>query len=61
MLGIIVTEQIGYANALWAGLSLIGALLGNLEGILLKGHLRDMNSTSKYLCEPGGHSGFKSE
>jgi hypothetical protein len=50
-----------YANALWAGLPLIGAFLGNLEGILLPGHLGEMNSTSEYLCEPGGHSGFKSE
>jgi len=48
-------------NALWAGLLLIGTLLGNLEGIRLPGHLREMNSTSEYLCEPGGHSGFKSE
>jgi len=30
-----------YANALWADLPLIGALLGNLEGIRLPGHLRD--------------------
>jgi hypothetical protein len=50
-----------YANALRAGLPLIGALLGNLKGIHLPGHLREMNSTSEYLCEPGGHSGFKSE
>ena len=50
-----------YADALWAGLPLTGALLGNLEGIHLPGHLREMNSTSEYLCEPGGHSGFKSE
>jgi len=27
-----------YANALWAGLPLTGALLGNLEGICLPGH-----------------------
>jgi hypothetical protein len=47
-----------YANTLWAGRLLIGALLGNLEGILLPGHLREMNSTSEYLCEPGGHSSF---
>jgi len=50
-----------YTNALWAGLRLIGALMGNLEGILLPGHLREMNSTCEYLCKPGGHSGFKSE
>jgi len=50
-----------YVNALWADLPLIGALLGNLEGIRLPGHLREMNSTSEYLCEPGVHSGFKSE
>ena len=50
-----------YANALWVGLPLIGAFLGNLEGIRLSGHLREMNSTSEYLCEPGGHLGFKSE
>jgi hypothetical protein len=50
-----------YANSLRAGLPLIGALLGNLEGIHLQVHLREMNSTSEYLCEPGGHSGFKSE
>jgi hypothetical protein len=50
-----------YANALWMGLPLIGALLGNLDGICLLGHLREMNSTSEYLREPGGHSGFKSE
>ena len=50
-----------YANALWAGLPLIGTLLGNLEGIRLPGHLREMNSTSEYLCKPGSHSGFKSE
>jgi hypothetical protein len=50
-----------YANALWAGLPLIGALLGNLEGIHLLGHLREVNSTSEYFCEPGGHAGFKSE
>ena len=50
-----------YANALWVGLPLIGAFLGNLEGILLLGHLGEMNSTSEYLCEPGGHSGFKSK
>ena len=35
-----------YENATWAGLPLIGALLGNLEGIRLPGHLREMNSTS---------------
>jgi hypothetical protein len=50
-----------YANSLWAGLPLIEAFLGNLEGILLPRHLREMNSTSEYRCEPGGHSGFKSE
>jgi hypothetical protein len=50
-----------YANALWAGLRLIGVLLENLEGIRLPGHLREMNSTSEYLCKPGGYSGFKSE
>jgi hypothetical protein len=50
-----------YANALWAGLSLIGALLGNLDGIRLPGHLRVMRSISEYLCEHGGQSGFKSE
>jgi hypothetical protein len=43
------------------GLPLIEAFLGNLGGILLPGHLREMNSTSEYLCEPGGQSGFKSE
>ena len=41
-----------YANSLWAGLPLVGALLGNLEGIRLPGHLREINSTSEYLCEP---------
>jgi hypothetical protein len=46
-----------YASAL----PFIGALLGNLEGIRLPGHLREMNRTSEYLCVPGGHSGFKSE
>jgi len=50
-----------YVYALWGGLPLIGTLLGNLEGIRLPGHLRERNSTSEYLCEPGGHSGFKSE
>jgi hypothetical protein len=50
-----------YANALWASLPLIEALLGNLEGIRLPGHLREINSTSEYLCEHGGHSVFKSE
>jgi len=50
-----------YANALWVGLPLIEALLGNLEGIRLPGHLTEMNSTAEHLCEPGGHSGFKSE
>jgi hypothetical protein len=58
------TERLGferYANALWAGLLLIGAHLGNLEVICLAGNLREMNSTSEYLCKPGGHSGFKSE
>jgi hypothetical protein len=50
-----------YANALWAGLPLIGALLGNLEEIRLLGYLREMNSTAEYFCEPGGHLGFKSE
>ena len=39
----------------------IGALLGNLEGIRLLGLLREINSISEYLCEPGGHPGFKSE
>ena len=39
----------------------IGALLGNLEGIRLPGLLREMNSISEYLFEPGGHSGFKYE
>jgi hypothetical protein len=39
----------------------IGALLGNLEGVHLSGLLREMNSISEYLFEPGGHSGFKSE
>jgi hypothetical protein len=34
-----------YAYALWAGLPLTGTLLGNLEGICLPGHLREMNST----------------
>ena len=29
-----------YANALWAGLPVIGVLLGNLEGIRLLGNLR---------------------
>jgi hypothetical protein len=33
----------------------IGALLGNLEEIFLPGLLREMNSISEYLCEPGGH------
>jgi hypothetical protein len=33
----------------------------NLEGICLPGLLREMNSISEYYCEPGGHSGFKSE
>jgi len=32
-----------------------------MEEILFPGHLREMNSTSQYLCEPGGHSGFKSD
>ena len=50
-----------YANALWADLPLIGALLGNLEEIRLLGYLREMNSTAEYLCGPGGHLGFKSE
>jgi hypothetical protein len=50
-----------YANALWVGLPLIGALLENLERIRLPGYLREINSTSEYLCEPGGHLGFKSE
>jgi hypothetical protein len=50
-----------YANAMWAGLPLIGVLLENLERIRLQEHLREMNSTSEYLCEPGGHSGFKSD
>ena len=50
-----------YANALLAGLLFIGALLGNLVGIRLPGLLRKINSLSEYLCEPGGHSGFKSE
>jgi hypothetical protein len=36
------------------------SLLGNLEGICLPGRLREMSSTSEYLCKPGGHSGFKS-
>jgi len=49
-----------YANALWVGLPLIGTLLGNLEEICLLGHLREINGTSEYLCEPGGHPGFKS-
>jgi len=44
----------------WASIY-IGALFGNLEGIRLPGLLREMNSISEYLCEPGGHSGFKSE
>ena len=39
----------------------MGALLGNLEGTCLPGLLREMNSISKYRCEPRGHSGFKSE
>ena len=39
----------------------IGALLGNLEGVRLSGLLKEMNSISDYLFEPGGHSGFKSE
>jgi len=39
----------------------MGALLGNLEEICLPGHLREMNSIFEYLCELGGHSGFKSE
>jgi hypothetical protein len=50
-----------YANALWAGLPLMAALLGNLEGIHLLGHLREMNSTPEYLCEPAGDLGFKPE
>jgi hypothetical protein len=50
-----------YVCALWEGLPLIGTLLGNLDGIRLPGHLREMNSTSEYLCEPGRHWGFKSE
>ena len=50
-----------YANALWACLPLIGDLLGNLDGIHLPGHLREMSRTSEYLCELGGHSDFKSE
>jgi hypothetical protein len=33
----------------------------NLEGICLPRLLREMNSISEYRCEPGGHSGFKSE
>ena len=40
---------------------LIGALLGNLEGVRLPVLLREMNSISGYRCESGGHSGFKSE
>jgi hypothetical protein len=43
------------------GEPLLGAVLRNLEGIRLLGHLREIKSTSEYLCEPGGHSGFKSE
>jgi len=39
----------------------IGALSGNLEGVRLSGFLREMNSISEYLFEPGGYSGFKSE
>jgi hypothetical protein len=41
----------------------IGALLGNLEGVRLSGHLREINSItdSEYLFESGGYSGFKSE
>jgi hypothetical protein len=38
-----------YANALLAGLPLIGALLGNLEEIHFPGHVRKTNSTSEYL------------
>jgi len=41
----------------WASL-FIGALLGNLEGVRVPGLLREMNSISEYLCEPGGHSGL---
>jgi hypothetical protein len=47
--------------ALWVGLPPIAAHLGNLEGVRLPGLLREMNSISEYLYEPGGHSGFKSE
>jgi hypothetical protein len=50
-----------HANALWEGLPLTGALLWNLEWIRLPGHLREMKSTSEYLCKLGGHSGFKLE
>jgi hypothetical protein len=39
----------------------IRALLGNLKGTSLPGLLREMNSIFEYLCEPGGHSGFKFE
>jgi len=39
----------------------IGTLLGTLEGVQLSGLLREMNSISEYLFEPGGYSGFKSE
>jgi hypothetical protein len=48
-------------NALWAGLPLIGALLGTLKGVLLPGLLIEMNSISKQLLDPEGYSSFKSE
>jgi len=38
-------------NALWEGLPLIGAFLGNLKGVRLPGLLREMNSISKYLLD----------
>jgi hypothetical protein len=34
---------------------LIGALLGNLEGVRLPGILRDSKSISGFLFGPGGH------
>jgi hypothetical protein len=38
----------------WASF-FIGTLLGNLEGVRLPGLLREMNSISEYLCQPGRH------
>jgi len=40
---------------------LIGALLGNPEGIRLSRLLREINSISEYRYESEGHSGFKTE